>query len=81
MRYFHHKILQQMGGYTLPLTEDQFIEELIACIKSDEAVTLSQACHPDMWAGADYAGKQQLRRAIARAVRLDLKKDEKTPPL
>lgn len=54
------------------LTEGLFIEELIASIRSDEAVAKSQLDHPEAWASEDYAGKQAMRRAIARTVRAGL---------
>lgn len=56
----------------MKLTDSMFIEELIICIKSDEAVTASQRSHPDAWAARDYAGRQMMRRAIAGTVRASL---------
>ncbi len=53
----------------MKLTDSRFIEELIICIKADEAVALSFAEHPEAWAGKEYARQQEMRRAIARSVR------------
>lgn len=55
------------------LTDSRFIEELIFCIKSDEAVALSFKEHPEAWSGKNYAGQQNMRRAISRRVRAGLK--------
>ena len=61
----------------MQLTDSRFIEELIFCIRSDEAVAASFSEHPDLWSGKDYAGRQEMRFAIARAVREGHKDDKK----
>lgn len=61
----------------MKLTDSRFIEELIICIKADEAVALSFAAHPEAWTGKEYARQQEMRRAIARNVRAGKKAGKK----